>query len=78
MSNMVTINRCCAICEHLHNQLKCPLYDTYSTAESEANQAFERYAKYRACCDTGFLLNKQFNTIDLECRASNTIHKMKD
>lgn len=75
MSNMVTINKCCAICEHLHDQVKCPLYQTYSTAESEANQAFEIHAKYRVCCDTGFLLNKQFNTIDLECRASNTMHK---
>lgn len=78
MSNTVTINRCCAICEHLHNQVKCPLYQTYSIAESEANQAFEIHAKYRVCCDTGFLLNKQFNTVDLECRANNTMHKMKD
>lgn len=69
MSDTVTINKCCAICEHLWNKGKCPLYETYKAAREVAVEAFDEWVKYRMLC-VDFKLHRQFST-----RSLDTIHK---
>lgn len=61
-SNFVTINKCCAICEHLWDKNVCPLYETYNAACEVGQETFDEWVKYRTCCDTQFELHKLFRT----------------
>ena len=61
-SNFVTINKCCAICQHLWDKDVCPLYETYNAAREVAQETFDVVSKYRMCCDTQFELHKLFRT----------------
>ena len=69
MNDTVTINKCCAICEHLWDKGNCPLYETYNAARALSVDAFDEWVKYRTCCGN-FKLHRQFST-----RTLDTIHK---
>lgn len=69
MSDTVTINKCCAICEHLWDRMKCPLFEICDLAKHLGIENFDEWVKYRTCC-VDFKLHRQFST-----RTLDTIHK---
>ena len=58
MSDTVTINKCCAICEHLWDSKNCPLFETYDLAMELGGRRFDEWVKYRTCC-VDFKLRRQ-------------------
>lgn len=54
------VKKCCAICEHLYNDLTCPLYHTYSTANECGDYNFDNNAKYKTSC-LNFKINNKLS-----------------
>lgn len=60
VKDYMSVHKCCAICEHLYDELKCPLYHTYSTANEYGDYNFDNNAKYKTNC-LNFKINNKLS-----------------
>ena len=56
----IEAKKCCAICNHLYNKEKCPLYNVYNEASSCGTYDFDEKAKYVVFCHE-FGLNEKLD-----------------
>ena len=58
--NKIRVKQCCALCDNLYNNEKCPLFSVYNAARNYGDETFDTEAKYKICCQS-FILNKKLN-----------------
>ena len=58
--NEIRVKQCCALCDNLYNDEKCPLFRVYYAAGNYGDETFDTDAKYKICCQS-FILNKKLN-----------------
>ena len=65
------VKQCCAVCEHIYNKEKCPLYYVYK--DSEYNDIFKPKGQYKMVCDE-FKINSKLVDIPDMPKESNNIN----
>jgi hypothetical protein len=52
MRKEIKVKACCAICENLWDNTKCPLYSTYDGAAQHGESSFDDWVKWKVLCDS--------------------------
>ena len=66
------VKQCCAVCEHIYDKEKCPLYYVYK--DSEYNDIFKPKGQYKMVCDEFQLNSKLVDIQDIPKESNNNIN----
>ena len=56
----IRVRKCCAVCDNLYNDKKCPAFRVYYTAGNCGDETFDNEAKYKIYFES-FILSKKLN-----------------
>ena len=70
------VKQCCAVCEHIYNKEKCPLYYVYK--DSEYNDIFKLKGQYKMVCDEFEVNSKLVDIPDMPKESNISIENIRD